>query len=410
MIENTSLPEALLKAALSKSPSQGFTHTFYKYPARFSPEFARAAIDAFTQPGDVVLDPFMGSGTTLVEALIAGRHGIGTDINPLAHFLTEVKTTILTPDDYGAILSWVKTIQPRLKLKQPAAVHSNLQTNDKYQRGVPWPIKKTIACILQESEDLPKLEQRKLIQCALLRTGQWALDCTTQFPSASEFREKFVEVLQDCFSGLRELGSVVESSLHGKRTQVVCLNISAAELYPTLWEDQIPRRPNLVVTSPPYPSVHVLYHRWQIKGRRETPAPFWITGQLDGRGESYYAMGSRTPTGLNNYFRSVENSFSRIYDLLAEEAIVVQLLAFSNIEDQLPRYLRAMEQAGFREIGHTIENESTRRIWRQVPLRRWYATYKGNTPASHEVLLIHKRLDKSGQSILNGLPKITLTY
>ncbi len=391
MFENISMPEALLKAALSKSPSQGFTHTFYKYPARFSPEFARAAINAFSQPGDVVLDPFMGSGTTLVEALIAGRHGIGTDINPLAYFLAEVKTTTLTPDDYDAILKWTKTILPRLNLKHSAVVRPN-QTNGQYQKGVPWPIKKTIALILQGAEDLPRLEQRKLIQCALLRTGQWALDCTTQFPSASEFREKFVDVLQSCFSGLQELGRAVESSLEGKRTQVICLNIPAAELHPALWEEQIPRRPSLVVTSPPYPSVHVLYHRWQIKGRRETPAPFWITGQLDGRGESYYAMGSRTPTGLNNYFKSIENSFSRIYDLLAEEAIVVQLLAFSNIEEQLPRYLRAMEQAGFREIGHTMENESAERVWRQVPLRRWYATYKGNTPASREVLLIHKRL------------------
>src|SRR5688572_5448436 len=49
------------------------THTFYRYPARFSPIFARAAIEAFTSPGDLVLDPFMGGGTTLVEASSIGR-------------------------------------------------------------------------------------------------------------------------------------------------------------------------------------------------------------------------------------------------------------------------------------------------------------------------------------------------
>ena len=40
----------------------------------------------------------------------------------------------------------------------------------------------------------------------------------------------------------------------------------------------------LVLTSPPYPGVHVLYHRWQVQGRRETPAPFWIVtaASLDG--------------------------------------------------------------------------------------------------------------------------------
>lgn len=34
--------------------------------------------------------------------------------------------------------------------------------------------------------------------------------------------------------------------------------------------------PGLILTSPPYPGVHVLYHRWQVQGRKETPAPFWI--------------------------------------------------------------------------------------------------------------------------------------
>ncbi len=384
---STRLSEALLSAALSKSPSQGYTHTFYQYPARFSPLFARAAISTFTKPGDVILDPFMGSGTTLVEALIAGRHGIGTDINSLAYFLTQVKTTILTYDDCEMIRRWFEEIQPRLLLKQPA-LHHNDANSEKYQRGIPWPIRKTIALILSELEHLPTVEQRRLVRCALLQTSQWALDCTVKFPSASSFRMKLIDILQDCLKGLLEMSEAVEDLLDGQNPQTVCLNVPAMELYPALWETKIHRKPNLVVTSPPYPSVHVLYHRWQIKSRREIAAPYWIAGELDGRGSSYYTMGSRTPTGLNNYFRSIESSFSQIHSLLAEDAIVVQLIAFSDFKEQLPRYLEAMEYAGYQEYGHAIESD---RIWRQVPLRRWYATYKGNTSSSHEVLLVHRR-------------------
>lgn len=64
---------ALLEALYSESPVSGLTHSFYRYPARFSPQFARTAIEAFTQPGDTVFDPFMGGGTTVVEALALGR-------------------------------------------------------------------------------------------------------------------------------------------------------------------------------------------------------------------------------------------------------------------------------------------------------------------------------------------------
>ena len=42
-------------------------HEFYRYPARFPPAFAHAVIKAFTKPGDIVLDPFLGGGTTLVR-------------------------------------------------------------------------------------------------------------------------------------------------------------------------------------------------------------------------------------------------------------------------------------------------------------------------------------------------------
>src|ERR1700744_4395791 len=65
------------------------------------------------------------------------------------------------------------------------------------------------------------------------------------------------------------------------------------------------RTPRLVVTSPPYPGVHVLYHRWQVDGRKEAPLPFMIANKLDGAGSSYYTMGDRKYPGLQTYFDNV---------------------------------------------------------------------------------------------------------
>jgi DNA modification methylase len=50
------------------------------HPAKMLPALAAHAITAYTQPGQVVLDPMCGSGTTLVEAVRSGRHSIGVDI------------------------------------------------------------------------------------------------------------------------------------------------------------------------------------------------------------------------------------------------------------------------------------------------------------------------------------------
>lgn len=60
---------------------------------------ARWAIERFSQPGDVVLDPMCGSGTTLVEAAITGRKGWGTDIDPLARLIAEAKSHPVKPAD-----------------------------------------------------------------------------------------------------------------------------------------------------------------------------------------------------------------------------------------------------------------------------------------------------------------------
>lgn len=107
----------ILEAACSQEPVEGLTHTFYKYPARFSPQFARQVIESFTDIGDVVFDPFMGGGTTLVEASALGRIAIGSDINSLAVYISKVKTYLLSQVDMEIIQDWLLNISYGLSLR-----------------------------------------------------------------------------------------------------------------------------------------------------------------------------------------------------------------------------------------------------------------------------------------------------
>jgi len=75
------------------------SHDLHAFAAKFPPQLPRAFIRSLTRYGDVVLDPMMGSGTTVVEALLEGRRGIGLDIDPLALRLSTVKTTRLELDN-----------------------------------------------------------------------------------------------------------------------------------------------------------------------------------------------------------------------------------------------------------------------------------------------------------------------
>jgi hypothetical protein len=67
-------------------------HALCPYFAMFPETFAEGWIDRLTVPGDTVLDPFSGRGTTPFQAVLMGREAIATDVNPVAYCLTKAKT------------------------------------------------------------------------------------------------------------------------------------------------------------------------------------------------------------------------------------------------------------------------------------------------------------------------------
>lgn len=67
------------------------THGLHAFPAKCPPQLVRWALERYSKPGDMVIDPFCGSGTTLVEARLNGRASIGIDIDPLSCLITQVK-------------------------------------------------------------------------------------------------------------------------------------------------------------------------------------------------------------------------------------------------------------------------------------------------------------------------------
>jgi hypothetical protein len=90
--------------ALSLSgPTTAFTHGLHRFAAKFVPQVPAWALDGFGSRTSVVLDPFMGSGTTLVEAILRGGTSIGVDVDPLARFIARAKVTPVDHDRIAAL-------------------------------------------------------------------------------------------------------------------------------------------------------------------------------------------------------------------------------------------------------------------------------------------------------------------
>lgn len=87
------------------APDRAHVHGFHAYPARAHPVTARRLVDAFAPARGLVLDPFCGSGTVLIEAMLAGRNALGTDLNPLAVMLARAKTHPRKPEATAALVA-----------------------------------------------------------------------------------------------------------------------------------------------------------------------------------------------------------------------------------------------------------------------------------------------------------------
>ena len=79
-----------------------FTHCFHNYPAMMIPQVARRLLAMHGTPGMRLLDPYCGTGTSLVEASLFGMDAAGCDINPLARLIAQAKTTPMRLDALDA--------------------------------------------------------------------------------------------------------------------------------------------------------------------------------------------------------------------------------------------------------------------------------------------------------------------
>jgi DNA modification methylase len=407
-LQKTDLLAGVLEAALDSAPiSLGgrrtlTPHEFYRYPARFSPRLAAAAIAAFTEPGDLVADYFVGGGTTLVEARRLGRPVIGSDINSLSVFVSNVKTRLYSEFELAAVAQWAEAVE----LEQSGVTGLPLDpTLLGYFRNMESEElsgqRRVVLSAVASLEGIRSAKARDLARCVLLRTGQWAFDMRREVPEPPQFLDALIENSWAMTTVAHQITEEYRLAETGASNLPACVvlhqGLPGVADRPELADHPAPR---LILTSPPYPGVYVNYHRWKLRGRLETSFPYFLAGQEDGNGLAYYTMSARADRTQQTYFRKLEEAFSDVARVCDQQTQLVQVVGFNNVDAQLEQYLLAMESAGFSEVRYTaLATAEDGRLWRDVPGRRWWAHVGDRadvaTHTAREVILIH-RLSSDG--------------
>lgn len=324
-----------------------------------------------------------------------GRNALGIDISSLSSFLCEAKTQILDDRDVSAFQHWMGRIDTTINMHAPSERHDGYADKGYYRNlgGAEfWRLRKALEQILSSVEQRRRPRTRVLARCVVLRTGQWALDSRKTRPSVKAFKTQMYKQARQMLGSSLEFRDRIEGLALAAPPKAPILNrTTVGAENEKLVAQACP--PKLIVTSPPYPGTHVLYHRWQVDGRKESPAPFWIAGRLDGAGPSYYTLGNRKSPNLQSYFDNLKAAFNSVAAMADEDTTIVQMVAFSKPEWQLPKYLEVMEECGLREHrpwDAPLEDEGGR-LWRDVPSRRWHAHQQPHAPSSREVVLVHRK-------------------
>jgi len=396
---------ALREAALSRTPVSigprrtASPHEYYRYPARFSPKVAAAAIAAFSRPGDLVADYFLGGGTTLVEARLAGRIGFGSDLNSLSTFVSTVKTRLYSDTEMQSVSAWAE------RAADDPSRHASWPTDEQavsYFRNFSDPAlaeqRRVLFAALAALSDVPSGKAKQFARCVLLRTAQWGMDMRSQVPTPDELRTAIIENATSMVEAARVATRKYRKADQEVPSDGLPRSLVLHQGLPGVAEHSALARhpaPQLILSSPPYPGVYVNYHRWKLRGRLETPLPYFIAGQSDGHGLAHYTMAARSDRTQDTYFRQIEAAYTDVAKLCSKDTWLVQVVGFNDMEDQLHRYLATMNRAGFGEvIFNQLGTADDGRLWRDVPGRRWWAKAGDRSEVvqhtAREVILIHK--------------------
>lgn len=138
------------------------THGYHRYPAKFIPQIVSRLIKKYAKDSDLIVDPFGGCGTTLVESKVMGRPSIGVDINPVAVLITKVKVTPFNPlkieEEFSKLKNKLENYSDNLKIKVPE--HERIDYWFKFEN------KKRLAFILEEITKIKDQDIKDFFFCA----------------------------------------------------------------------------------------------------------------------------------------------------------------------------------------------------------------------------------------------------
>lgn len=354
-----------------------FTHGIHKYPAKFIPHIPRWAIRKYTDcETEVILDPFMGCGTTLVESLLLERNSYGLEISTLAKKITKVKTTPLNIDvlkrEHEKLIEKIKKDKYEVSYWKPEMPNLEKWFKPKTIQKLSI-IKKNI----EEIGDEDVKDFYLIIFSSIIRKVSNAEDQSQKVYISSRFPKPYVDPIKTFIKvAHREKEKMILFSKKVSKNKNFARIIGKEARKIDLDDATV----DLAITSPPYINainyinVHKLEHAWlnlepleqtlktnvmQI-GTDKIPSEKWKTflktgySKLDSLSFRIWQQSKKHSYILSKFYFDMKKNLEEVYRVLKEDKRYVIVIGNNKIKGHLVQNNELIKEIA-KDVGFKVE-------------------------------------------------------
>ena len=332
-------------------------NSIHPYPARFIPEIPRQLIELFhPHNSSVILDPFCGSGTTLVEAISLGFDAVGIDVNPLACLISRVKTTPL-PSRFCQVSDQIvqKAMEhiEKGEVQIPSIPRLDHWFNINAQTALAA-LKYQISLV-----EMPSLKEVLQVAFSSIIVRVSNQESNTRYAAIEKnvTVEKVFQAFESAVSRIDQTASPFWNNLdrcfRKNMGKAIVLNRDILSMRP----EDLPFNIGLVVTSPPYPNAYEywLYHKYRMYWLDMNPRTV-LKHEIGARAH-YFKTNPQDEHDFEFQMTTVFDLLSHVMELGAKACFLVgRSIIHGRVIDNAALLQRAAQLNGFVLEGFTDRN------------------------------------------------------
>ena len=330
-------------------------HSIHPYPAKFIPQVPRHLIELFHPVvRGPVLDPFCGSGTTLVECQAQGIPSFGIDLNPVAALVSKVK---IDPPDRE-----IATVASRLV--EMAAASTN-GTRPNIPRLDHWFTAGGTTALTKLTRELAELSDRRVrnaLRVALSRiiVRVSRQDSDTRYAAVDRSIEES-DVYALFIDSARTLDDAFRMSYGDMFRKGAASGVLTKDILAVKPAD-LPHKFGLIITSPPYPNAYEywLYHKYRMYWLGEDPIP--VRAAEIGARHHYF---KRNPANADDFRKQMASCFSLFWKVTLPLSLVCIVIGRSIIRGEVIDNARLLRAAAYEHGFHHLASAT-----REIPSTR----------------------------------------